>query len=121
MSFRRNDGICFETIEFNKYTRNFKEITDMKKIFILISFCVGLVFLVSCTGMQTNLEKNRGRAFEAAKYQQAVNPDAQSQEIVEGTHGLTGDASMKNYQDSFGKQDREEILKFKRQGKMFSK
>jgi len=82
----------------------------MKKIIILISFFVSLVFLVSCTGPQTALEKNRGRAVETAKYKQTVNPDPQSPEIVEGTPGLAGDAIMKNYHDSFKKQKSEEIV-----------
>jgi hypothetical protein len=84
--------------------------TDMKKIMILISLCISLLFLISCTGRQTMLEKNRGRALETAKYKHTVNPDARNMETMEGTHGLGGDAAMKNYHESFGKQNREEIL-----------
>jgi hypothetical protein len=85
--------------------------TKMKKIMLLlISFCVSLVFLFSCSGTQTTLEKNRGRAFESARYKQTVNPDPQSLEIIEGTHGLAGDAVMNSYHDSFKQQKREEIV-----------
>jgi len=103
---------------------------DMKKIMMVMLSCVGLFLLVSCAGTQTTpentqvgaletnvlpagympyktiLEKNRGRAFETAKFIQTVNPDARSQEIVEGTPGLVGDIVMYNYYDSFTKQKR---------------
>lgn len=82
----------------------------MKKIITLITFCVSLVFVVSCVGTQTTLEKNRGRAFESAKYKQTVNPEPQNGEIVEGTSGLAGDGTMTSYHESFKKQKREEIV-----------
>jgi hypothetical protein len=82
----------------------------MKKIIILISLCACLLFLISCTGRQTVLEKNRGRALETAKYKHTVNPDARSTETMEGTHGLVGAAAMKSYHESFGQQKREEIV-----------
>jgi hypothetical protein len=82
----------------------------MKKILIMISLCVTMIFLVSCTGPQTTLEKNRGRAFETVRYKQTVNPDAQSQEIVEGTPGLAGDAIITNYHNTFKKSKSEEVV-----------
>lgn len=102
----------------------------MKKIMVLILFCVGLFLLISCAGIQTTtectlvettetivlppgdlsdqtmLEENWGRAFETAKFKQTINPDARSDEIVEGIPGLVGDIIMYNYYDSFTKQKR---------------
>jgi len=106
----------------------------MKKILMFILSCVGLFLLVSCAGTQTmpekaqvgavetyvfpssympyqpKLEKNRGRAFETAKFIQTANPDARSQAIVEGTPGLVGDAIMTNYHNSFKKEKSEQVV-----------
>jgi hypothetical protein len=82
----------------------------MKKMIILISCCISLLFMVSCTGTQTALEKNRGRAVETAKFNHAVNPGRINHDTIEGTTGLAGDAMIQNYNDSFRQQKREEIV-----------
>jgi hypothetical protein len=68
------------------------------------------MFLLSCTTTDTRLENNRGRAVETAKFSHAVDPDPQNFDAVEGTSGIAGESMINNYNDSFKKQKREEIV-----------
>jgi len=82
----------------------------MKKITLLVILMFAFVTLMSCAGTETALERNRGRALETAKFNQTVNPGRINLDSIEGTSGLAADAVMKNYNDSFRQQKRQEIV-----------
>ena len=76
-----------------------------------------VIFFVSCSQMQkeTLLDKNWGRSYETAKYNQILNPDASKN--LKPAVDLDGQAANNNvekYQDSFkekGSQETINILK----------
>ena len=76
-----------------------------------------VIFFFSCSQMQkeTLLDKNWGRSYETAKYNQILNPDAS--ENLKPAADLDGQAAnnnVKKYRDSFkekGNQETTNILK----------
>lgn len=71
------------------------------------------IFFVGCSQMQkeTLSDKNWGRSYEAAKYNQVLNPDAaKNLNPVDGLDGQAANNDVEKYRDSFkGKRSRETI------------
>jgi len=78
----------------------------IRKILILTAVAA-LVFMLGCTSVpgqkqQTLLEKNWGRSFEAAKYNQILNPEAgRNADPVEGLDGEAAEANTAKYLKGF--------------------
>jgi hypothetical protein len=73
-------------------------------LLILIGFVL-LSFTVSCLNQPNHgsmLDSNWGRAYETAKYNQILNPDAgKTLEPVEGLDGPAGVVTVDEYRKSF--------------------
>jgi hypothetical protein len=64
----------------------------------LIGLMAALLIVSGCG--KTMLEKNRGRSFETAKYNQILSPEAENNlSPVSGLDGQAADNSMKNYRE----------------------
>jgi hypothetical protein len=80
---------------------------------MLMRFLVGIglmiawMALLGCNGTYTGdqatlLDSNWGRSFEAAKYNQILNPDAgKDLDPVEGLDGRAAEKNMEQYRKSF--------------------
>ena len=77
----------------------------------------GVIFFVSCSQMQkeTLSDKNWGRSYETAKFNQILNPDASNNlKPVVDLDGQAANNNVKKYRDSFkekGNQETTNILK----------
>ena len=75
----------------------------LNRCFILSSLIVALVIFPSCGGKplvqkDTLLERNWGRSYESAKYNQMLNPDAgKNLEPVAGTDGQAAERAIEKY------------------------
>ena len=78
----------------------------IRKILILTAV-TALVVVLGCTSQpglrqQTLLEKNWGRSFETAKYNQILNPEAgRNVAPVEGLDGIAAEANTAKYRQGF--------------------
>jgi len=72
---------------------------------ILIGCTIAIMlFGVGCVQHQSAVDKNWGKAFEAAKTRQILNPEAGKIETpVEGLSGEAAEKSMTKYEKSFEK------------------
>ena len=89
----------------------------MFKTAIASVLMVGLVLAITgCHGAymyneETSLDRNWGRSYETAKYNQILDPDAgQNLEPVKGLDGVGADASVDKYQQSFKKEQKQETI-----------
>jgi hypothetical protein len=77
--------------------------------YLLITVMIALVaFIWSCGGTpfhrDSTLNKNWGRSYETAKYNQIVNPEpAKKVDPITGLGGVPSDHNTKKYKDSFKK------------------
>ena len=79
----------------------------------LLGLIATLSLAISCSGtsetvfprQDTLLERNWGRSFEAAKYNQILNPDAgKVPDLVDGLDGQAVDETSKRYRKTFEKE-----------------
>jgi hypothetical protein len=88
--------------------------TKMLRTTVGLIACVLLILCAGCSGgnvyqPETALDRNWGRSYESAKYNQIANPDAgKSLAPVEGLSGVAADNSVKNYDKSFKEKSKEE-------------
>ena len=71
------------------------------KIFIIFGW---VIFFAGCSQMreETLSDRNWGRSYEAAKYNQILNPDASKNlDPAEGLDGQAADANSEKYRNSF--------------------
>ena len=62
-------------------------------------------------GEETLLDKNWGRSYETAKYNQMLDPDApRKNDPVTGISGETAENAVEQYQNSFKEQEQEEVV-----------
>jgi hypothetical protein len=78
---------------------------------------IGLVFaLAGCNGAymyqeETDLDRNWGRSYETAKYNQILNPDAgQNLDPIEGLDGTAAEYEIEDYRDSFKGGSEKEVV-----------
>ena len=82
----------------------------LTRCLILIGIISIMPAVLSCSGTtptseQTLLERNWGRSFEEAKYNQILNPDAQQNSApVIGLDGAAARRNLKKYETSFEKE-----------------
>ena len=74
---------------------------------LILTTVIAFVVVLGCTSppglkQQTLLEKNWGRSFESAKYNQILNPEAgRNVGPVEGLDGEAAESSMAKYRQGF--------------------
>jgi hypothetical protein len=98
-------------------TRNalIEEESMLKKHFVIIGILAALLF--SACGTRSNLfqrdfmlEKNWGRSYETAKYNQILNPDAgKNLDPVIGLDGQASDFNMEKYKSGFKETEGAEV------------
>ena len=72
-----------------------------------------VIFFAGCSQMQkeTLSDKNWGRSYEAAKYNQILNPEAgKNQDPVDGLDGRATDNNVEKYRNSFKENRRQETV-----------
>jgi len=78
----------------------------LMRYFVLIGFLAALAMFSGCgrtvqEHQETMLDKNWGRSYESAKYNQIFNPDAgKSQQPVAGLDGQAAEGIMEKYRES---------------------
>jgi len=84
--------------------------------FILIGIFAGLLLISGCSGTtpyhkESLLERNWGRSYETAIYNQMVNPDADKNlEPVVGLDGTAAEHNVGKYKESFKETEQKEIV-----------
>ena len=85
-------------------------------IFLLVVIVLLLLFAGCSNGNislqgETEYDKNFGRSYETAKYNQIINPEAgKNINAVEGLEGNAADNSVKGYQESFKQSKDQEVV-----------
>ena len=72
-----------------------------------------VIFFTGCSQMQkeTLSDKNWGRSYEAAKYNQILNPEAgKNQDPLDGLDGQATDNNVEKYRNSFKENRRQETV-----------
>jgi hypothetical protein len=88
------------------------------KLILPCIFVAALLVLTGCYGNpftpeESRLDKNWGVAYEAAKHNQILNPNAQkNQTPVTGLDGEAADRNMDAYRKSFDKDESEPTVNF---------
>lgn len=86
----------------------------LRVIFLALGLCVALSLFAGCQStvpfqMKSTLDENWGTAYESAKYNQILNPEAGKD--LEPVEGMDADAAKKNvdkYRKSFQKKQAKE-------------
>ena len=88
----------------------------LKKQLVIIIVLAGLL-IVSCGTKRTlfkwesTLEKNWGRSYETAKYNQILNPDSNKNlDPVLGINGRVSDYNVEKYKTSFKEKESQEVV-----------
>jgi hypothetical protein len=88
------------------------------KVALLSVFVVSVLLFPGCQGkiftpVESKLDKNWGKAYEAAKHNQTLNPEAQKNETpVVGLDGEAAEINMEMYRNSFEKDEPEPKTNF---------
>ena len=72
-----------------------------------------VIFFAGCSQMQkeTLSDKNWGRSYEAAKYNQILNPDATEKlNTVDGLDGQAANSNVEKYRESFKRKKSQETV-----------
>lgn len=83
--------------------------------YLIVGFIALLAVIYGCSGTTagtkgTLLDRNWGRSFEAAKFGQIMNPDADKNlEPVLGLDGQPAEFSIDNYKKTFQEKETQEI------------
>lgn len=87
----------------------------VKNIVVIAMCCSILALFLGCSGSsnlfqeETLLDKNWGRSYETAKYNQILNPEAgKNLKPVENLDGISSDHTVNKYHESFKKEKKEE-------------
>jgi hypothetical protein len=88
----------------------------LKKYFLIVGIVTGLLFFSGCSGTissqrESLLDRNWGRSYEAAIYNQMVNPDAyENLEPVLNLDGAAAGYNVNKYKNSFKSEEPKEIV-----------
>jgi hypothetical protein len=72
-----------------------------------------VIFFMGCSQIQkeTLSDKNWGRSYEAAKYNQILNPDAtENLNPVDGLDGQAANSNVEKYRESFKRKKSQETV-----------
>ena len=73
----------------------------LKKSLIIIGIIAGIFMVSACSG-PTLSQRNWGKSYETAKYQQILNPEADKNlKPVESLDGQAAENDVQRYRDSF--------------------
>ena len=74
----------------------------LKKVLIIIGITAGVLVASACSGTKTLSERNWGKSYETATYNQILNPDADKNlKPVNSLDGQAAENNMQRYRESF--------------------
>ena len=74
----------------------------LKKSLIIVVVIAAISLVSACSGPDTLLEKNWGKSYESAAYNQTLNPDADKNlKPVDSLDGQAAENVQQKYQDGF--------------------
>lgn len=85
-------------------------------LFLMVASVLLLLFIGCSNGNislrgETEFDKNLGRSYETAKYNQIANPEAgKNINPIEGLEGNAADNAVEGYQDSFKQSKDQEVV-----------
>ena len=85
----------------------------LKKSLIIIGISAAVIFVSACTGTETLSQRNWGKSYETATYNQMVNPDAdKTSKEVDSLDAQAANNAVKKYRDSFKVQEEKQTVNF---------
>jgi len=73
-----------------------------KKGLIIVGIITAVSMVSACSGTDTLSQRNWGKSYETATYNQMLNPDADKKlSSVDALDGQAAENNMKRYQDDF--------------------
>ena len=83
----------------------------INKSLIIIGIIVAVLLVMACSGTETLSQRNWGKSYETAVYNQMINPDAnKSLNPVDSLDGQASENNMQKYRDGFKiKEDKQPI------------
>ena len=77
----------------------------LKKSLIIVGIIAAVSFISACSGTDTLSQRNWGKSYETAAYNQMLNPDAdKTLKPVDSLDGQAAKNVHKKYRDSFKKE-----------------
>ena len=74
----------------------------LKKGLIIIGIIAGIFVVSACSGPETLSERNWGKSYETATYNQILNPEADKNlKPVDSLDGQAAENDMQRYRDGF--------------------
>ena len=74
----------------------------LKKSLIIVGIIVAVSMVSACSETDTLLQRNWGKSYETAAYNQTLNPDAdKTLKPVDSLAGQAAEHNLKKYQDGF--------------------
>jgi hypothetical protein len=74
----------------------------LKKSLIIIGIITAVSVVSACSGSETLLQRNWGKSYETAAYNQMLNPDAdKTANPVDSLDGQAAENDLKRYRDGF--------------------
>jgi hypothetical protein len=74
----------------------------LKKSLIILGITAAVLMGFACTGTDTLSQRNWGKSYETAKYNQMLNPDAdKTLNPVESLDGQAAENDLQRYRDGF--------------------
>ena len=74
----------------------------LKKSLIIFGIIVAVSMVSACSGTDTLLQRNWGKSYETAAYNQTLNPDAdKTLKPVDSLDGQAAENGHQKYQDGF--------------------
>jgi hypothetical protein len=74
----------------------------LKKSLIIVGIISAVLMVSACSGTETLSERNWGRSYETATYNQMLNPDAgKTLKSVDSLDGQAAENDMQRYRDIF--------------------
>ena len=74
----------------------------LKKCLIIIGITAAITIVSACSGTKTLSERNWGRSYETATYNQILNPGADKNlKPIDSLDGQAAENDMQRYRDSF--------------------
>jgi len=78
----------------------------LKKSLIIVGIIAAVSFISACSGTDTLSQRNWGKSYETAAYNQMLNPDAdKTLKPVDSLDGQAAKNVHKKYQESFKKEE----------------
>ena len=83
----------------------------LKKSLIIIGIIAGIFVASACSGPETLSQRNWGKSYETATYNQMINPEANETKKLVGTmDGQAAMNSLQKYRKSFKEKEEKQTI-----------